>query len=121
MVRHRTTPPRVRSAFAGMIAGYHAKMGRFWPGKVTPMPGNTPPVDVGNRLLGECAAELQTGLVKTPRGERMTVTIRTPSTTVTVFLDQPTGQQWSDQFRGTVRRFSSGGLVVVEEGMNGHG
>lgn len=44
------------------------------------------PVDLGNQLLGETPAQLATALLDTPAGQRLALTIRTASTTLTVLL-----------------------------------
>ena len=49
-------------------------------------PAPPPPFDTGNTLLGEQPAQLVTAAVQTPAGQRLALTVRTPSATVTVFL-----------------------------------
>ena len=59
------------------------------------MPQQAPPVDAGNALLAETPAQLSTALLGTPAGQRMALTIRTASTTLTVlpFVFSPTTGQ----------------------------
>lgn len=60
----------------------------------------TPPAeqgfDLGNRYLSEVPSELTTTKVRTPQGQRLAVTLRTTSATVTVFIDRATVRAWSD-------------------------
>lgn len=75
-----------------------------------------PPLDPGNQLLGETPAQLSTALLETPAGQRMALTIRTPSTTLTVLLGHADAKAWSGQLAGFVSQMSSSGLIVA----NGH-
>lgn len=62
--------------------------------------GHTPaaPVfDTGNQLLTDGPAQLVTAPVPTPGGQRLALTVRTGSTTVTVFLAKDDVANWRDQ------------------------
>jgi len=79
-------------------------------------PQPVPPVDPGNQLLGETAALLSTALIDTPAGQRLALTIRTPSTTLTVLLIKADADAWAANLAGTARQMSRSGLIVA----NGH-
>lgn len=69
-----------------------------------------PPVDTGNPLLGECQAILQCTPVNTPAGQRLAVTIKTQSTTLTVFLIKDDAGNWRDALSDGVGRMN--GLII---------
>lgn len=77
----------------------------------------TTPADMGNGLLAETPANLTTSLANTPSGQRMVMTIRTPSATVSVFLNGQDAQRWGDQIRGLAAQMSSAGLIVAGPGL----
>jgi len=52
------------------------------------------PRDLGNDLLGPQPAQITGSIVDTELGERCMLTIRTPSTTLTVFLAKPEAIEW---------------------------
>lgn len=58
-----------------------------------------PPVDQANALLAPTDAQLATGLVQTPQGQRMVLTVRTASTTVTLFLSRDDADVWAESIR----------------------
>jgi hypothetical protein len=62
-------------------------------------PAAAPPVDPGNQLLAETPAALSTALVGTPGGQRLALTVRTASTTLTLLLSREDAQKWGDQIR----------------------
>jgi hypothetical protein len=72
-----------------------------------------PPVDPGNQLLAETPAQLSTSLVDTPKGQRLAMTVRTPSATVTVFLDGADAKAWAGQLSGAAAGMSAAGLVAA--------
>ncbi len=76
------------------------------------MPQQPPPFDPGNQLLGEGPAQLTTALLPSPAGQRLALTIRTASTTVTVLLSKEDGQNWGRSILATVNQMSKSGLVV---------
>lgn len=75
-----------------------------------------PPVDTGNQLLAEVPALFTTAVLGTPQGQRMALTIRTATTTLTVMLQGPDARNWARQFTATAESMSVAGLVVA----NGH-
>lgn len=72
-----------------------------------------PPVDPGNQLLAEVPALFTTAVLNTPNGQRMALTIRTASTTLTVMLQGPDARNWAKQFTATAESMSVAGLVVA--------
>ena len=81
-----------------------------------PPPGVPPPVDLGNGLLAETGAQLSTALVQTPAGQRMVLTVRTSSATLSVFLQGNDAKVWARQISALAGQMSGAGLVVA----NGH-
>ncbi len=75
-----------------------------------------PPVDQGNGLLAETGAQLSTALVQTPAGQRMILTVRTSSATLSVFLQAGDAKVWARQISALAGQMSGAGLVVA----NGH-
>lgn len=73
------------------------------------------PVDPGNGLLGETPAQLVTTQVQTAAGPRLAMTIRTPSTTLTVLLGREDARRWGDQIK--VGADQMGGLIVPQAGV----
>lgn len=84
---------------------------------------DVPPFDAGNSLLGESPALMTTALLPTPGGQRLALTIRTTSTTITVLLNREDGQNWGRQILATVNQMSKAGLIVAGTAMpvNGNG
>lgn len=70
-------------------------------------------VDKGNTLLTEQPSQLTTGLVDTPGGQRLIVTIRTPSSTVSVLLNAKDADTWAQNMTGSAARMSKTGLIVA--------
>jgi hypothetical protein len=66
--------------------------------------------DRDNPFLQEIPAQCVTDVVQTPGGQRMVLTIRTPGTTVTVFLMRDDAEKWRDQISATIARMN--GLIV---------
>jgi hypothetical protein len=56
-----------------------------------------PVFDTGNQLLTDGPAQLVTAPIPTPAGQRLALTVRTGSTTVTVFLTKADVANWRDQ------------------------
>ena len=80
----------------------------------------TPPVDPGNHLLAELPAQMMTALMQTPGGQRMALTIRTPTTTLTVLLQQGDARTWATNINATASQMSGAGLIVAgPNGVNG--
>jgi hypothetical protein len=74
-------------------------------------PPQPPPFDPGNQLLGETPAQITTALVDTPRGQRMALTVRTGSTTMTVFLSRDDAHAWAQAINTSAGQMS--GLLLV--------
>lgn len=72
-----------------------------------------PPVDPGNQLLSEVPAQLTTALVDTPQGQRMALTVRTASTTLTVLLPGPDARNWAQQLTRAAESMSVAGLIIA--------
>lgn len=70
-----------------------------------------PVVDVGNPLLAETPAHLACAVAQTPGGQRAVLTIRTASSTVTVFLSKQDLEQWQSDLKAT--RSAMTGLIVA--------
>lgn len=69
-----------------------------------------PLVDVGNELLTQVQARLDTGSLATPGGKTGVVTIRTASTTLTVFIGTADLRNWASLLSELADEMS-GGLV----------
>jgi hypothetical protein len=80
----------------------------------TPQP--PAPFDQGNPLLGECQAQMTMIVLDTPAGQRLALTIRTPSTTVTVLLAGKDAQEWAATLTRTADMMSASGLIVAGPG-----
>jgi hypothetical protein len=52
-------------------------------------------LDTGNQLLAVSPAELQTSTMNLPQGQFMVLTIRTPTTTLTVMLAKGDAEAWA--------------------------
>lgn len=90
------------------------------PGPTMPGHGNDPL----NDLLGPTPAHLATSVIDTPKGMLALATIRTPSTTLTVFLTPADLQAWTDNLGHTLQKAKSLLTVVSGRkvpGANGHG
>lgn len=70
-----------------------------------------PPVDTGNGLLSETPAQLTASLMDTPRGQRMALTVRTASTTLTVLLGRDDAEQWGQLISTMAGQMS--GLILA--------
>jgi len=77
-------------------------------------PQAPPPFDPGNPLLGETPAQMSTSLVDTPFGQRMALTIRTASTTMTVLLGRDDATTWGQNISQTANGMS--GLILAGVG-----
>jgi hypothetical protein len=71
-----------------------------------------PPVDEGNALLAEGPAQCTVALVPTPAGQRMVLTVRTSSATVSVLLGQADAKAWGAQITAQAAQMSAAGLIV---------
>lgn len=79
------------------------------------------PHDPENELLGPVPSQLSGELVDTPDGQRYALTLRTPCTTLTVFLTRTEALAWGNGIVGLARTMN--GLVVPRGlgGKRGHG
>jgi hypothetical protein len=90
----------------------------------TPNP-QPPPFDTGNGLLGETPAQLSAALMDTPAGQRMVLTVRTASTTLSVLLARDDVRDWAQLIKSVGDQMS--GLIVAGPGalsgmpVNGNG
>ena len=75
-----------------------------------------PPVDPGNPLLGPTATTMQMAIMETPQGQRLALTIRTPASTTTVFLNGEEARNWAAGLTRMASMLSASGLIVA----NGH-
>ncbi len=78
-----------------------------------------PPVDQCNQLLGEVPSVMSTALIETPAGQRMALTIRTASTTLTVLLNDADAMEWASNLSSTAAKMSAAGLIVANGHLNG--
>jgi hypothetical protein len=74
------------------------------------------PVDLGNNLLGPTPAQMACSRTTIPDADGnpvtlIVITIRTPSTTFTVFLDEKSAAQWASDI-GKTSRAGSSALIV---------
>ena len=84
----------------------------------TPQPQ---PFDAGNPLLGQTPAQMSTTLLETPAGQRLALTVRTPSTTCTVLLESADAQSWARALTTAAAQMSSSGLIVAGAGAVANG
>lgn len=76
----------------------------------------TAPFDPTNRLLGETEAEMTVGIAQTPGGQRLAVTIRTASTTLTVFPDRAVADAWRGMIAAGIGKMNG---LILPTGVNG--
>ncbi len=72
-----------------------------------------PLYDEGNKLLGELPAQLTTDVIDTIAGQRLALTIRTPTTTLTVFLRGADAKNWAKQLTSESAVMSDSGLIAA--------
>jgi len=80
-----------------------------------PAPAGTP-FDTGNPLLAEGPALMITAVIPSPTGQRLAVTVRTPSTSLTVFLAGADAKNWAAQLTRDAAGMSGTRLVVPNGG-----
>lgn len=85
---------------------------------------NTPAADPGNLFLTETPSGLSSTVISTPAGQRLMLTIRTSSATVTVFLQKQMGDAWMKVIQDGLDQMSS--LTIAPANVrlpeiNGHG
>lgn len=68
------------------------------------------PFDAANSLLADHGAQATCSVVGTSAGQRLALTIRTPSTTLTVFLQKQDAEQWAQMIAQAALNVS--GLIV---------
>lgn len=81
-----------------------------------PMPPGMPvdtPFNAANMLLAEMPARMVTSIIQTPKGSRMSLTIRTPTGELTVFLAKQDVKIWAMQLLKAEGGMSESGLTVV--------
>ena len=78
-------------------------------------------MDTGNALLSETPAALSTALVQTPAGQRLVLTIRTASTTLSVLLGAADAKTWGGQIKAVADQMSASGLIVAAPGLPANG
>lgn len=81
-------------------------------------PQEIPAFDLGNALLAEQPSQLTVSLMDTPQGQRLCLTIRTTSTTVSVLLGKTEATAWGTRISGDAATMSSSGLVVANGTLN---
>lgn len=74
---------------------------------------DVPLFDEGNKLLGELPSQLTTDVIDTPSGQRLAMTIRTPTTTLTVFLRGSDAKSWARQLVSESAVMSDSGLIAA--------
>ncbi len=87
----------------------------------TPVPPQPAVIDPGNALLAETPSNLVTGLVETPQGQRLAVTVRTASTTLTVLLAPADAKAWAAAVSQAAGQMSVSGLIIANGGGVPHG
>lgn len=78
-------------------------------------PPQPPPYDLGNTLLSETEAQITCALIDTTTGQRMVLTVRTDSTTLSVLLSREDARKWAAVIKGVGDQMS--GLVVAGPGV----
>lgn len=68
---------------------------------------------MGNKLLGELPAQLTTDVITTAAGQRLVLTVRTPTTTLTVFLRGADAKAWAHQLSSEAAVMSDAGLITA--------
>lgn len=77
-----------------------------------------PPVDTGNPILNEGPAVFQCTPVNTGGGQRLAVTVRTPTTTLTILLMKDDAKNWRDTMSEGIGKMS--GLIVANGSIPSH-
>lgn len=77
------------------------------------IPAETPLFDAGNKLLGELPSQLSTDVIDTIAGQRLAITIRTPTTTLSIFLNGTDAKAWAHQLTSEAAMMSSSGLIAA--------
>jgi hypothetical protein len=74
---------------------------------------SVPLFDEGNKLLGELPAQLTTDVIDTAAGQRLVLTVRTPTTTLTVFLRGADAKAWAKQLSSESAVMPDSGLIAA--------
>lgn len=78
------------------------------------MNGQAEPFDRGNQLISEQPGQLLVGRAGLPQGQRLVLTIRTPTTTLTLLLSKADALAWGKQVTDEAGKMS--GLIVAGNG-----
>jgi hypothetical protein len=70
------------------------------------MQKTAPLYDEGNRLLEETRSELTTGQIATPHGNRLVITVRTTTATVTAVVGPEEAALWAKAIQAAADKFS---------------
>lgn len=76
-------------------------------------PDGRPLVDVGNPLIGRTPARLDTGSADLPDGPSGVITIRTPSTSMTIFMSADALREWAGVFNGLADNLGAPKLALA--------
>lgn len=79
-----------------------------------------PPLDPGNPILAEAQAILSCTPVNGPGGQRLAMTIRTATTTLTIFLAKDDAGRWRDTMSDGIAKMN-GLIVPMSLNSNGNG
>lgn len=71
-----------------------------------------PPFDAANDLLAETPAYIDGAIVQMPQGQRLALTFRTSSATLTVMLTKADGAAWAKLIADSAAQMSGSGLLV---------
>ncbi|HTX49208.1 MAG TPA: hypothetical protein VME40_07445 [Caulobacteraceae bacterium] len=75
-------------------------------------PHGEPAIDLANNLLSEQPARIFFAKIPAPLGERLAMTIRTTSATVTVLLSGKDAKTWAKLFTAQAEGMSETGLAT---------
>jgi hypothetical protein len=81
-------------------------------GAKLPMP-KPPPMDPGNALIAPGPAQISTTIITAPAGQLLALTIRTPTTTLTVLLNGQDAKTWAANLTAAATRMSATGLITA--------
>ena len=76
-------------------------------------PAEVPPWDEGNALLAEQPSQLTTSPMDCPQGQRLCLTVRTTSATISVLLSKAEAAAWGARISSDAAGMSGSGLVVA--------
>jgi hypothetical protein len=85
------------------------------PSQNTAPPAQVPYFDEANPWrASQLPAQLVTGLIQTPTGQKAVLTIRQPGSTATVLIDKDDVAKWRDQIASLYGQMS--GLIIPPQG-----